>query len=170
MTIQDAQQYFQERLVRVELDATTSAQLKPSTAHFLRSVGLPLSTELGYSFTGITTLLPSGVVRFESAQAGRALCLDLLQDECIRWEDDAAGGFINTSAEQFLQCTYEFERYLLDIQGKEVFGAFYDPSGTFGKRADYANYLQKKFEEIDPFIFSRGYYWAAFIEEIEQGL
>lgn len=69
-----------------------------------------------------------------------------------------------------MQCIYEFEYYLQHVQAKELFGTFYDPTGTIGKRASYATYLQEKITAIDPAVFERGYYWPAFIEHIEHGL
>ncbi|RZK31595.1 MAG: hypothetical protein EOO63_03730 [Hymenobacter sp.] len=171
MSFQDACIYLQDRLVPIELSDAVAEQLAPSTGHFLRTVGLPNSEELGFHFTGkTTTVLSTGIVVLETVGPGRIVCLDLAQHEIIRWQDDANQGFINSSARQFMQCLYEFEHYLQHIQAKELFGTFYNPAGTIAERASYATYLQKKITAIDPAVFDKGYYWPAFIERIEHGL
>jgi len=106
----------------------------------------------------------------EPALEGRNVCLDLRQGELIRWEDDPINGFINSSAEQFTQSVLAFEHYLTQVQAKGVFGSFYDNTGSRQNRAAYANALADKLRAIDPVVFERGYYWPAFVEEIENGL
>gem|GEM_PF-5726294 len=170
MSLQAAQQYLQEALVRMQPAADVQARLRPATYKFLCTVGLPNSDELGFDYTGHMTLLPTGLVVFEQASPGRTPCLDVAQQELIRWEDDAAEGFLNSSAEQFVQCVYTYELYLRTVQAPEKFGPFYDPSGDATNRADYAGYLQQRFEAIDPAVLHRGYYWPAFLERIEFGL
>ena len=139
-----------------------------------------MSEELGFVFTGQMLLLPSDVVYFaespgilfvdmDQAPEGRRLCLDLLQGELLRWEDDPES-FVNSSAEQFTQSVQAFEYYLKHVQAKEIFGPFYDNTGSKKNRVDYANVLANKLRAIDPAVFERGYYWPAFIEEIESGL
>lgn len=170
MSLQAAQQYLQKALVRMQPAGDVQEHLWPATYDFLCTVGLPTSIELGFDFTGRMRLLPTGLVVFEQASPGRTPCLDITQQEFIRWEDDAAEGFINSSAEQFMQCVYAYESYLHTIQAPEKFGLFYDPSGDTTNRAEYAEYLQQRFEKIDPAVMHRGYYWPAFLERIEFGL
>lgn len=170
MSMQAAQRYLQEALVRMHPTAEVRACLRPATYDFLCTVGLPNSDELGFDFTGRMTLRPTGLVVFEQASPGRLPCLDVAQQELLRWEDDAAEGFINSSAEQFVECVYAYESYLRTVQAPEKFGPFYDSSGNTANRVDYADYLQQRFEAIDPAVLHRGYYWPAFLERIEFGL
>lgn len=168
-------------LVVMQSNPDVDSKLSARTLDYLHTVGLPTSQELGFSFTGQMILLPNKAVRFvetagvlfvdmEKAPKGRKVCLDLLQSELIRWEDDSENGFINSSAEQFTQSVQAFEHYLEHIQAKEVFGPFYDNTGSIKNRAAYANALADKLRAIDPAVFEKGYYWPAFIEEIESGL
>lgn len=46
----------------------------------------------------------------------------------------------------------------------------YDNTGSTKNRMAYANALANQLRAIDPAIFDKGYYWPAFIEEIESGL
>jgi hypothetical protein len=171
----------QPPLVVMQANSAVDSRLSAKTLDYLHTVGLPTSEELGFAFTGQMVLLPVGVVRLveaagilfvdmEKAPASREVCLDLLQGELIRWEDDPQNGFINSSAEQFTRSVQAFEHYLKHVQAKEVFGPFYDNTGSTKNRAAYATALADKLREIDPAIFERGYYWPAFIETIENGL
>jgi len=171
----------QAPLVVMQPNLLVDSRLSAKTLEYLHTIGLPISEELGFSFTGQMVLLPNGVVHLvetagvlfvdmEKAPEGRKVCLDLLQSELIRWEDDPKNGFINSSVEQFTQSVQAFEYYLKQIQAKEVFGPFYDNTGSTKNRAAYANALADKLRVIDPAIFEKGYYWPAFIEEIENGL
>ncbi len=157
-------------LVLMQSNPDVDSRLTAKTLQYLHTVGLPISDELGFDFTGQMVLLADGVVRLVSSQKGREVCLDLEQNEIIRWEDEVEQGFINSSAEQFAQSVQAFEHYLEHIQGKQVFGPFYDNSDSTKNRAAYANALADKLRAIDPAVFERGYYWPAFIEEIENGL
>jgi hypothetical protein len=168
-------------LVVMQPSSDIASKLSAKSLDYLYTIGLPTSEKLGFSFTGQMELLPAGVVRlveapgllFEDmaqAPAGRQVCLDLLQGELIRWEDDPTNGFINSSAEQFTQSVQAFEHYLAHVQAKEVFGPFYDNTGSRKNRAAYANALADKLRAIDPAVFERGYYWPAFVETIENGL
>jgi len=160
---------------------SVDSQLSVKTLEYLRKVGLPISDELGFSFTGQMVLLPSGVVHLvgapgilfvnmDKAPEGRKVCLDLLQGEIIRWEDDPEDGFINSSAAQFTQSVQAYEYYLKNVQAKEIFGPFYDNTGLKQNRLEYASALADKLRAIDPAVFEKGYYWPAFIEKIESGL
>jgi hypothetical protein len=162
-------------------NSAIASKLSVKTLDYLRTIGLPISEELGFCFTGQMVLLPNEVVYFveaarilfgdrEQAPEGRKVCLDVRQGELIRWEDDPLNGFINSSAEQFTQSVQAFEHYLEHIQAKGVFGPFYDNTGSIKNRAAYANALAGKLRAIDPAVFERGYYWPAFVEEIENGL
>lgn len=181
MSLLTADPQPQVPLVLMQANPAVDSQLSVKTLAYLHTVGLPTSEELGFSFTGQMVLLPTGVVRLveapgilfvdmEQAPEGRKVCLDLAQGELIRWEDDPQNGFINSSAEQFAQSVQAFEHYLAHVQAKEVFGPFYDNSGSAKNRAAYANALADKLRAIDPVVFEKGYYWPAFIEEIENGL
>ena len=170
MSLLAAQEYLWDVLVPMRPEPTVQARLQPATYDFLCAVGLPNSDELGFDFTGRMTLLSTGLVIFEQASPGRTPCLDVAQQELICWKDDAAEGFINSSAQQFVQYVYAYESYLRTVQAPEKFGLFYDPSGNTNNRADYAGYLQQRFEAIDPAVLHRGYYWPAFLERIEFGL
>lgn len=170
MSLQAAQQYLQETLVRMQPDQEVQKHLRPATYDFLCTVGLPTSDELGFDFTGRMTLQPAGLIIFEQAIPGRMPCLDVAQQEIIRWVDDEDEGFINSSAEQFVQCVHVYESYLRTVQAPELFGLFYDPTGNTANRVAYAGYLQERFEKIDPAVLHRGYYWPAFLEQIECGL
>jgi hypothetical protein len=157
-------------LVLMQSNPDVDSSLTAKTLQYLHTGGLPISDELGFDFTGQMVLLANGVVRLVSSQKGREVCLDLQQNEIIRWEDEVEQGFINSSAEQFTQSVQAFEHYLEHVQAKEIFGPFYDNSGSTENRAAYANALADKLRAIDPAVFERGYYWPAFIEEIENGL
>lgn len=168
-------------LVVMQPNPAITSKLSAKALDYLHTSGLPISEELGFSFTGQMVLLPNGVVRFveaagipfvdrEQMPEGRQVCLDLLQGELIRWEDDPANGFINSSAEQFTQSVQAFEYYLAHIQAKEVYGPFYDNTGSIKNRAAYAKALADKLRAIDPAVFERGYYWPAFVEGIESGM
>jgi hypothetical protein len=157
-------------LVLMQSNADVDSRLTPQTLEYLHTVGLPTSDELGFDFTGQMALLPSGVIRLLSKEKGREVCLDLEQNELIRWEDEAEEGFINSSAAQFTQSVQAYEHYLKHVQAKEIFGPFYDNTGSTKNRAAYANALADKLRAIDPTVFERGYYWPAFIEKIENGL
>jgi hypothetical protein len=181
MTLLTTAPHPQVPLVLMQSNPTIDSQLSVKTLEYLHTVGLPTSDELGFSFTGQMVLLPNGVVRLveapgilfvdmEKVPEGRKVCLDLVQGELIRWEDDPKNGLINSSAEQFTQSVQAFEHYLKHVQAKEVFGPFYDNSGSTKNRAAYANALADKLWAIDPVVFERGYYWPAFIEKIENGL
>jgi hypothetical protein len=160
----------QELLTRMQPNPEVDSRLTAKTLDYLRTVGLPNSDELGFTFTGQMLLLPNGLVRFvDKVAGGQDLCLDLQQNELVRWENDPKS-FVNSSAEQFTQSVQAFEHYLEHVQSKGVFGPFYDNSGSTKNRAAYANALADKLRAIDPAIFERGYYWPAFIEEIENGL
>jgi len=180
MTLLTATLQPQVPLVLMQPNPAVDSQLSVKTLEYLHTVGFPISDELGFSFTGQMVLLPSGVVYFvgapgilfvdmEKAPEGRKVCLDLLQGEIIRWEDDPKNGFINSSAEQFTQSVQAFEYYLEHVQAKGIFGPFYDNTGS-KNRIEYANALANKLRAIDPAVFERGYYWPAFIEKIENGL
>lgn len=67
-------------------------------------------------------------------------------------------------------CVQAFEHYSAQVQAKGVFGPFYNQTGSRQHRAAYANTLAHKLRAIDPAVFERGYYWPAFVEEIENGL
>jgi len=181
MTLPKAAPQAPVPLVVMQPSSDIASKLSAKSLDYLYTIGLPTSEELGFSFTGQMELLPAGVVRlveapgllFEDmaqAPAGRQVCLDLLQGELIRWEDDPTNGFINSSAEQFTQSVQAFEHYLAHVQAKEVFGPFYDNTGSRKNRAAYANALADKLRAIDPAVFERGYYWPAFVETIENGL
>ena len=181
MTLPKAPSQPQIPLVVMQSNPSVDSKLSTKTLNYLHTVGLPISEELGFSFTGQVLLLPNQVVRFveapgilfvdmEKPPEGRKVCLDLSQGELIRWEDDPQNGFINSSAEQFTQSVQAFEYYLEHIQAKEVFGTFYDNTGATKNRAAYANALADKLRAIDPAVFEKGYYWPAFVEEIENGL
>jgi hypothetical protein len=157
-------------LVLMQSNADVDSRLTPQTLEYLHTVGLPTSDELGFDFTGQMALLPSGVIRLLSKEKGREVCLDLEQNELIRWEDESEEGFINSSAAQFTQSVQAYEHYLKHVQAKEIFGPFYDNTGSTKNRAAYANALADKLRAIDPTVFERGYYWPAFIEKIENGL
>lgn len=181
MTSPETAPQSQIPLVLMQPNPNVDSKLSANVLEYLHTVGLPISEELGFSFTGQMLLLPTGVVHLvkaagilfvgmEKAPEARKVCLDLLQNEIIRWEDDPKNGFINTSAEQFTQSVQAYEYYLEHVQAKEVFGPFYDNTGSTQNRAAYANALADKLRAIDPAVFERGYYWPAFIEEIENGL
>ncbi|RZK29740.1 MAG: hypothetical protein EOO61_20240 [Hymenobacter sp.] len=181
MTMLDSAPQSQLPLVVMQPNSAIDSKLSAKTLDYLHTIGLPTSEELGFSFTGQMALPPDGVVHFveaarvffvdmEQAPEGRKVCLDLLQGELIRWEDDPTNGFINSSAEQFTHSVQAFEYYLEQVQAKGVFGPFYDNTGSTKNRAAYANALADKLRAIDPTVFERGYYWPAFIEEIENGL
>ncbi len=95
MTLLTAALQPQVPLVLMQANPAVDSQLSVKTAAYLHTVGLPISDELGFSFTGQMVLLPSGVVRLieapeilfvgtEKAPEGRNVCLDLLQGELIR--------------------------------------------------------------------------------------
>lgn len=181
MTLLNTTSQPETPLVVMQPNLIVDNNLSAKTLAYLHEVGLPISEELGFSFTGQMLLLPNRLVRLlekplalfldaEQVPAGRKVCLDLLQGEIIRWEDDPENGFINSSAEQFAQSVQAFEHYLEHIQAKEVFGPFYDNTGSKKNRPSYANALADKIRAIDPAVFEKGYYWPAFIEEIENGL
>jgi hypothetical protein len=160
----------QKSLTRMQPNPDVDSKLTSKTLDYLRTVGLPDSDELGFAFTGQMLLLPNGLVRFvDKVAGGQDLCLDLQQNELVRWENDPES-FVNSSAEQFTQSVQAFEYYLEHVQAKGVFGPFYDNTGSTKNRAAYANALADKLRAIDPVVFERGYYWPAFIEEIENGL
>ena len=160
----------QKLLTRMQPTPDVDSKLTSKTLDYLRTVGLPNSEELGFAFTGQMLLLPNGLVRFvDKVVGGQDLCLDLQQNELVRWENDPKS-FVNSSVEQFTQSVQAFEHYLEHIQAKGVFGPFYDNTGSTQNRAAYANALADKLRAIDPAVFERGYYWPAFIEEIENGL
>jgi hypothetical protein len=181
MTLPKAAPQAPVPLVVMQPSSAIASKLSAKSLDYLYTIGLPTSEELGFSFTGQMVLLPNEVVRLveapgllfgdmAQAPAGRHVCLDLRQGELIRWEDDPTNGFINSSAEQFTQSVQAFEHYLEQVQAKEVFGPFYDKTGSRQNRAAYANALADKLRAIDPAVFERGHYWPAFVEEIENGL
>ena len=169
MSLSTAQAYFQNRLQVKQPNLLVDPFLSTATRTFLQTVGLPNSEELGFAFDGQLDLMPNGLVRLDFEPLGKILCLDLQRGESVRWADED-DSFLNTSVQQFVECVYEFEYYLQEIQGKEVFGKFYDPTGAIDKRILYANYLTEKIQSVDAAVFTKGYYWPAFIEEIENGL
>ena len=170
MTAVEQFRFSQGNLVPMQPNSAVDGKLTDKTRYFLREFGLRNSEELGFNFTGKTFLFPNQVVVFEDVIKGRNICLDIRQGEIIRWEDEEILGFINSSAEQFVRCVEEFENYLYTIQAKEVFGPFYSNNDVRSERTPYVNYLTSKLRKIDPIIFDKGYYWPAFIEDIELGI
>jgi hypothetical protein len=160
----------QQSLIQMQPNPEVASKLTARTLEYLRTAGLPASKELGFAFTGEMLLVPTELVRFvDKVVGGLDLCLDLQQNELLRWEGEPES-FVNSSVEQFTQCVQAFEYYLEHIQAKEIFGPYYDNTGSKKNRPSYASALADRLRAIDPTVFERGYYWPAFIEEIENGL
>lgn len=169
MSNADIKAYFQDRLVTKQADALVDPLLSASTLSFLHTVGLPNDEDLNFVFDTHMSMLPNGLIRLHGSGAVRPVYLNPQQEDAL-FSGSEEEDFINSGVSEFARCLYELEQYYTTIARKEVFGKPYDEKMGKQNRRKYAAYLEDKIKAVDPKVFEKGYYWPAFIEDIEHGL
>ena len=167
MDISTLKLHYKDRLKIKKPNPVVDGLLSVETRTFLQTVGLPEDEELGLFFDENMSLLTDDLVRLEFFRT-KPLCLNLRQGEGV-YSGTASEDFVNSSIQQFVACVYEFEVYYSTIAAKQVFGQFYGETNGKPNRLAYAAYLTDKVKAIDPAVFKKGYYWPAFLEQMEYG-
>ena len=170
MTLQEKIDYIgKDRFVKFT-NTDEYPQLSSKLRIFLEEVGV-YSYAKGYPYLltdGKLVQFDKNLIRFGKTRiVDHPFCIDTSNNERIVGIniEDRSIDIINTSLEKYIECLYELRYYTNEIEGKEVFGAYYDNEN----HKKYAKEFQKMLEKIDPKAMEYPT-WGGRVEEMELGV
>lgn len=167
MTLQEKIEYIgQDKFIKFT-NTDDFPQLSSNLRTFLKEIGV-FSNRKGYPYLttdGKLKKFTDSLIQFGVGVVDDPFCIDISNNEQIVGYDlkDKSIDVVNSSIEKYIECLYTLRYYTNEIEGKEVYGSYYE------NHKKYAKELLKMFVKIEPEAMELPT-WGGRIEEMESGV